>query len=107
MCTLAQNGMGKCGVSRLDFTLRLQLPAGSCYQPHSRAHVRDRLTLERPSALTERKLAPATTFALTPKRAPSSSAVRRTAALNSTCFLLFLLWSAKRDKKNNNNNVIF
>lgn len=48
--------MGKCGVSRLDFTLRLQLPAGSCYQPHSRAHVRDRLTLERPSALTERKL---------------------------------------------------
>lgn len=43
--------------------------------------------------------APATTFALAPKRAPSSSAVRRTAALNSTCFLLFLLSSAKQEKK--------
>lgn len=56
MSTHAQYHIGKCGVSRLDFTLRFQLPAGSCYQPHSRAHVRDRLTLERPSALTERKL---------------------------------------------------
>lgn len=54
--THEQNLMGKCGASRLDFTLRFQLPAGSCYQPHSRAHVRDRLTPERASALTERKL---------------------------------------------------
>lgn len=54
--THEQNLMGKCDASRLDFTLRFQLPAGSCYQPHSRAHVRDRLTPERASALTERKL---------------------------------------------------